>query len=64
MHENVLAYIDPGAGSILLQFLIGSLVGAGFFFRCRLVKLFGIFRRGNREAASQPTPPVGQSPAE
>lgn len=27
------AYIDPGSGSILLQFLIATLVGATFYFR-------------------------------
>ncbi len=29
----VFAYIDPGSGSILLQFLIATLVGAAFYFR-------------------------------
>ena len=29
----VFAYIDPGSGSILLQFLIATLVGATFYFR-------------------------------
>lgn len=29
----VFAYIDPGSGSILLQFLIATLIGAVFYFR-------------------------------
>ena len=29
----VIAYIDPGTGSILLQFLIATLIGAAFYFR-------------------------------
>jgi len=29
----IFAYIDPGSGSILLQFLIASVVGAAFYFR-------------------------------
>ena len=29
----VFAYIDPGSGSIILQFLIATLVGAAFYFR-------------------------------
>ena len=28
-----LAYIDPGSGSILLQFLIATVVGTVFYFR-------------------------------
>jgi hypothetical protein len=29
----VFAYIDPGSGSILLQFLFASAVGAAIYFR-------------------------------
>ena len=29
----IFAYIDPGSGSIILQFLIATLVGAAFYFR-------------------------------
>ena len=29
----MLAYIDPGSGSLLLQFLIAGIVGTGLFFR-------------------------------
>jgi len=29
----IFAYIDPGSGSIILQFLIATLVGATFYFR-------------------------------
>ena len=29
----IFAYIDPGTGSIILQFLIATLVGASFYFR-------------------------------
>lgn len=42
--EN-LAYIDPGAGSILLQVIIGSMIGAGLFFRQGIARLFQVFRR-------------------
>lgn len=41
-----LAYIDPGTGSILLQVLIGSVVGTGLFFWHSLARFFGVFRRG------------------
>jgi hypothetical protein len=34
-----LAYIDPGTGSLLIQFLLASLVGGMVFFRNQLVGL-------------------------
>ncbi len=33
MDGLVIAYIDPGSGSILLQFLFASAVGAVIYFR-------------------------------
>lgn len=33
------AYIDPNSGSIIMQVLIGGVVGAGYSFRRRLVGL-------------------------
>jgi hypothetical protein len=45
MSQTILAYIDPGSGSILLQLLIGSVVGAGFFFREGIGRLFRVFKR-------------------
>jgi hypothetical protein len=46
MLETTLAYIDPGSGSILLQILIGSIIGMGLFFREGLGRLFRVFKRG------------------
>lgn len=40
-----LAYIDPGSGSLLLQLLVGSLVGLSLFFRQSIGKLLRLFRR-------------------
>jgi len=54
MLEPCLAYLDPGAGSILLQFLIGGLMGAGLFFRRSIAGVFRLFRRGDKLAASEP----------
>lgn len=36
--DNLLAYIDPGTGSLIFQMLIAGLMGAMFIFR----KLFSI----------------------
>lgn len=46
MIETCLAYIDPGAGSIILQFAIGSAIGCGLFFRQSITRVFRMFRRG------------------
>jgi hypothetical protein len=38
------AYVDPGAGSMLLQLLLGGVAGVFVFFRLfreKLLKLFG-----------------------
>jgi len=40
----VFAYIDPGSGSILLQFLIATLVGAAFYFRKLISNLIHLIR--------------------
>jgi hypothetical protein len=45
----VFAYIDPGSGSILLQFLFASAVGAAIYFR----KLIGSLFRSMREKFSR-----------
>ena len=41
----MISYIDPGSGTILLQLLIGSLIGAGLYFRQGLGRLLHLFRR-------------------
>ena len=40
----VFAYIDPGSGSILLQFLIATLVGAAFYFRRFIANIIHLIR--------------------
>lgn len=45
MPEWTLAYIDPAAGSVLLQVLVGSMIGASLFFRRTIARMFGLFRR-------------------
>ena len=54
MPETCLAYLDPGAGSILLQFLIGGMLGMGLFFRRSIGGLFRLFRRGDKLTSSEP----------
>jgi hypothetical protein len=42
----IIGYIDPGSGTILLQLIVGSVIGAGLFFREGIGRLFRVFRRG------------------
>lgn len=39
-----IAYIDPGAGSMLLQFIIATIVGCGVYFRKSIKLLFTFLR--------------------
>jgi len=47
MHCLIVAYIDPGSGSLLLQLLVGSIVGLGLFFRHNLARVLRLFRRSS-----------------
>jgi hypothetical protein len=56
MPSAILAYIDPGTGSILLQVLIGSVVGVFIMFRQSVAHMVSWLRGGRRrnEAVSSP----------
>lgn len=47
------AYLDPGSGSFILQLILASLVGVGFFFRSFWTKLFSKFRKPNPDASAE-----------
>jgi hypothetical protein len=51
----VFAYIDPGAGSLVIQAIIAGLVSIPFFFRNAIRNTIGRFRRG--------TPPTDEKGA-
>ncbi len=40
----LIAYIDPGSGSLLMQFLIAGFIGAGAFFRHQIGGLLSWIR--------------------
>ena len=46
------AYLDPGTGSLLLQLLIGALIGAGLLLRSRWAQLRRIFTKDEQGEAS------------
>lgn len=47
MMSDLLAYIDPGSGSIILQVIVGSIFGASFFFRQKIAGLRRLFRKND-----------------
>ena len=49
--ELVLAYIDPGSGSLLIQALIAGLVAAPIFFRRQISRFVNTIR--GRDTASE-----------
>ena len=63
MDQQCLAYIDPGTGTILIQFLIGACVGAGLFFRRTIARLTGLFTRSDAASTAQTPPSADESVA-
>jgi superfamily II DNA or RNA helicase len=49
--DFALAYIDPGSGSLIIQFIIASIVAVPYFFRQQIGRVIrGI--RGDRSATA------------
>jgi hypothetical protein len=51
--DSILAYIDPGSGSLMIQAVIASIVAVPFVFRAQLARILGRFRRGAAVKADQ-----------
>jgi hypothetical protein len=45
MHHLMLAYLDPGTGSIIVQSLIGAIAGIAYFGRHLFSRLLSTLRR-------------------
>ena len=56
----VFAYIDPGAGSLVIQALIAAVVSIPFFFRNAIRQTIGRFR--NKPADASGSASAGISP--
>jgi hypothetical protein len=50
---TILAYLDPGSGSMILQVLLGGFAAAGVAIKMYWKKLTGIFRRDKGEDAPE-----------
>jgi hypothetical protein len=48
---DVLAYIDPGSGSLIIQAVIATVVAVPFFFRAQIARLARAIR-GERSSTS------------
>ena len=51
MPDVVLAYIDPGSGSLIIQVLIASLIAIPVFFRNQIARITGFSRRRSEKQA-------------
>ena len=54
------AYIDPAAGSIALQLLLGGIAGIGVALKLSYRRLLELFRRGRADATAPPGESVGE----
>jgi hypothetical protein len=52
---HLLAYIDPGSGSLIIQAVIATLVAVPFFFRQQIARVARTFR-GERTGEPPTTP--------
>jgi hypothetical protein len=50
--DHLVAYIDPGSGSLIIQALIASLVAIPFFFRQQIGRVVRAVRRDNSQAST------------
>jgi len=47
MLHTQLAYLDPGTGSLILQMIVGGIVGALLFFKTWWYKVKNLFTKNN-----------------
>jgi hypothetical protein len=51
------AYIDPGAGSLIVQATIATIVAVPYLFRRQIGRFARLFTRRDQQASAQLTPP-------
>ena len=62
MHDLLLAYIDPGSGSLLIQAAIATLVAIPFFFRHHIGRFVRAIRR--EPAPQEESPSTERDPSD
>jgi hypothetical protein len=58
---SLLAYIDPGSGSLLLQAILAAVISVPFFFRRTIGGALGRLR-GRPRGGTSPNPAAEQQP--
>jgi hypothetical protein len=56
--DHLLAYIDPGSGSLIIQAVIATIVAVPFFFRQQIGRLVRTVRRSDAASRPDATPPT------
>ncbi len=51
---DVIAYIDPGSGSLIVQAVIATIVAVPFFFRQQIGRAVRTIRRGRGANSTNP----------
>jgi hypothetical protein len=61
---DVLAYIDPGSGSLIIQAVIAAVVAIPFFFRTQIARVGRAIRPRSRDtdAVARPTDRSSEQP--
>jgi hypothetical protein len=59
--DHVLAYIDPGSGSLIIQAVIATIVAVPFFFRQQIGRIVRAVRRGDNGLRSEATSTTDRS---
>ena len=59
MLDPVLAYIDPGSGSLIIQVVIASIIAVPVLFRAKIAQFTRAFRRDKHSAEGTDDTPAG-----
>ncbi len=54
---TIIAYLDPGAGSILLQAVVAGVLGGVFVIKLFWKRLWGFFRGGQKDESDTESAP-------
>lgn len=60
--ETVIAYIDPGSGSLIIQGVIAALVAIPVFFRTRISRVARTIRRTDTRRSNSSAPTDDSAP--
>jgi hypothetical protein len=60
--DHVLAYIDAGSGSLIIQVMIASALAIPFFMRAQIRRGLDAIR-GVKPSVAETVPPAGEAPA-